>query len=100
MKLNCLHNNDHTMEKKILQGLGKYGSCVLSRKWNKGFLIAETAVLLLSNQLFAQNNASKQPLPTFKYRADNTADTARQYKVVPGKETKAEKSRLSGFVTH
>ena len=38
MKLNCLHNNDHTMEKKILQGLGKYGSCVLSRKWNKGFL--------------------------------------------------------------
>ena len=26
------------MEKKILQGLGKYGSCVLSRKWNKGFL--------------------------------------------------------------
>ena len=77
------------MEKKILQGLGKYGSCVLSRKWNKGFLIAATAVLLLSNQLFAQNNASKQPLPTFKYRADNSADTARQCKVFPNRETKA-----------
>ncbi|MBO7623784.1 MAG: T9SS type A sorting domain-containing protein [Bacteroidales bacterium] len=45
--------------------------------------------MLLSNQLFAQSNASKQPLPTFKYRADNTTDTARQYKVIPNKETKA-----------
>ena len=38
MKLNCLHNNDHTMETSISKGLGKYGSCILSRKWNKGFL--------------------------------------------------------------
>ena len=45
--------------------------------------------MLLSNPLFAQSNASKQPLPTFKYRADNTTDTARQYKVIPNKETKA-----------
>ncbi|MBQ5532006.1 MAG: hypothetical protein IIU04_00500, partial [Bacteroidales bacterium] len=67
----------------------KHESCPGYRKWNKGFLIAATAVLLLSNQLFAQSNVSKQPLPTFKYRADNTADTARQYKVIPGKETKA-----------
>ena len=54
---------------------------------SNAFLLA--AIMLLSNQLFAQNNASKQPLPTFKYRADNSADTARQCKVVPGKETKA-----------
>ena len=47
------------------------------------------SMLLLSGALSAQNGASRQPLPTFKYRADNTADTARQYKVVPGKETKA-----------
>ncbi|MBO7465596.1 MAG: hypothetical protein J6T56_07105 [Bacteroidales bacterium] len=59
------------------------------RKWNKGFLIAATAVLLLSNPLSAQGNASKQPLPTYKYNADNTTDTSRQYKVVPNKETKA-----------
>ncbi len=51
------------------------------------FLLA--AIILLSNQLFAQSNASKQPLPTFKYRAGNTADTSRQYKVVPNRETKA-----------
>ncbi len=88
------------MKKQFSKGFGKYGSCVLSRKWNKGFLIAATAVLLLSNPLFAQSNASKQPLPTFKYRTGNTADTARQCKVVHGRETKAEKSRLSGFVTH
>ena len=56
--------------------------------------------MLLSNPLSAQSNASKQPLPTFKYRADNSADTARRCKVVHGRETKAEKSHLSGFVTH
>ncbi|MBO7625792.1 MAG: T9SS type A sorting domain-containing protein [Bacteroidales bacterium] len=67
----------------------KHESCPGYRKWNKGFLIAATAVLLLSNQLFAQNNASKQPLPTFKYRADNAADTSRQCKVNPNRETKA-----------
>ena len=65
---------------------------------SNAFLLA--AIMLLLNPLFAQSNASKQPLPTFKYRAGNSADTARQCKVVPGKETKAEKSRLSGFVTH
>ena len=65
---------------------------------SNAFLLA--AIMLLSNQLFAQVNASKQPLPTFKYRAGNTADTSRQCKVVHGRETKAEKSRLSGFVTH
>ena len=54
---------------------------------SNAFLLA--AIMLLSNQLFAQSNASKQPLPTFKYRADNTTDTARQYKVIPNKETKA-----------
>ena len=54
---------------------------------SNAFLLA--AIMLLSNQLFAQSNVSKQPLPTFKYKADNAADTARQCKVVPGKETKA-----------
>ena len=54
---------------------------------SNAFLLA--AIMLLSNQLFAQSNASKQPLPTFKYRADNTADTARQCKVNPNRETKA-----------
>ncbi|MBO4774756.1 MAG: hypothetical protein J5516_08285 [Bacteroidales bacterium] len=68
----------------------KHESCPGYRKWNKGFLIAVTAaMLLLSGSLFAQSNASKQPLPTFKYRAGNTADTARQCKVIPNKETKA-----------
>ena len=47
------------------------------------------AMLLLSASLFAQSNASKHPLPAFKYRADNAADTSRQYKVVPNRETKA-----------
>ena len=31
------------MGKKVLQGLGKYGSRNLSRKWNKWFLIAVAA---------------------------------------------------------
>ncbi len=35
-----------------------------------------------------------------QWNADNSADTARQCKLVHGRETKAEKSRLSGFVTH
>ena len=47
------------------------------------------SLFLTANSLFAQVNASKQPLPTFKYKADNTTDTSRQYKVVPNKETKA-----------
>ena len=54
---------------------------------SNAFLLA--AIMLLSNPLSAQSNASKQPLPTFKYMADNTTDTARQYKVIPNKETKA-----------
>ena len=54
---------------------------------SNAFLLA--AIMLLSNPLSAQSNASKQPLPTFKYRADNTTDTARQCKVIPNKETKA-----------
>ena len=54
---------------------------------SNAFLLA--AIMLLSNQLFAQSNASKQPLPAFKYRADNNADTARQYKVAPNKENRA-----------
>ena len=53
------------MENSFLNCLKKHESCPGYRKWNKGFLIAVTAVLLLSNQLFAQSNASKQPLPTF-----------------------------------
>ena len=54
---------------------------------SNAFLLA--AIMLLSNPLSAQSNASKQPLPTFKYRAGNSADTSRQYKVVPNRETKA-----------
>ena len=54
---------------------------------SNAFLLA--AIMLLSNPLFAQSNASKQPLPAFKYRADNSADTARQCKVIPNRETKA-----------
>ena len=58
--------NGITMKKQFSKGFGKYGSCVLSREWNKGFLIAVTAaMLLLSGSLFAQSSASKQPLPTF-----------------------------------
>ena len=49
------------MEKKILQGLGKYGSCVLSRKWNKGFLsiiIMVREILVYGLRLlFRQNKA-------------------------------------------
>ena len=77
------------MENSFLNCLKKHESCPRYRKWNKGFLFAATAVLLLSNQLSAQSNVSKQPLPTFKYRAGNTADTSRQCKVVPNRETKA-----------
>ena len=54
---------------------------------SNAFLLA--AIMLLSNPLFAQSNVSKQPLPAFKYRADNATDTSRQYKVIPNKETKA-----------
>ena len=39
--------------------------------------------------LFAQSNVSKQPHPNFRYRADNNADTARQYKVAPNRENRA-----------
>ncbi len=51
-----------------------------------------TASLLLFsfNCTQAQDvTVSKQPLPTFKYRADNSADTARRCKVNPNRETKA-----------
>ena len=51
--------------------------------------ILTAAALLLSGALYAQSNVSKQPLPTFKYRADNNADTARQYKVAPSRENRA-----------
>ena len=47
------------------------------------------AALLLSGALYAQNGASRQPLPAFKYRANNNADTARQYKVTPNRENRA-----------
>ena len=79
--------NNSMKEKSYSQGLGRHTH--EDRKWSKRLLMAVTAVLLLSNQLFAQVNASKQPLPTFKYKADNTTDTARQYKVIPNRETKA-----------
>ena len=78
------------MENSFLNCLKKHESCPGYRKWNKGFLIAaKEAMLLLSGSLCAQSNASKQPLPTFKYKADNAADTARQCKVFPNRETKA-----------
>ena len=51
--------------------------------------ILTAAALLLSGALYAQNGASRQPLPAFKYRADNNADTARQYKVAPNRENRA-----------
>ena len=54
---------------------------------SNAFLLA--AIMLLSNPLFTQSNASKQPLPTFKYRADNVTDTSRKYKAIPNRETKA-----------
>lgn len=47
------------------------------------------SMLLLSGALSAQNGASRQPLPTFKYRADNATDTSRKYKAIPNRETKA-----------
>lgn len=54
------------MEKKILQGLGKCVHWREDRKWNKKLPMAVMmAAMLLSNQLFAQSNVSKQPLPTF-----------------------------------
>ena len=48
-------------EKSYSQGLGKYGSCILSRKWNKGFLsiiimVGEILVFGL-RLLFRQNKA-------------------------------------------
>ena len=46
-------------------------------------------LFLTADLLFAQSNVSKQPHPDFRYRADNNADTSRQYKVVPNRETKA-----------
>ena len=79
--------NNSMKEKSYSQGLGRHTH--EDRKWSKRLLMAVTAVLLLSNQLFAQSNVSKQPLPTFKYRAGNTADTSRQCKVVPNRDTKA-----------
>ena len=79
--------NNNMKEKSYSQGLGRRTH--EDRKWSKRLLMAVTAVSLLSNPLFAQSNASKQPLPTFKYRADNNADTARQYKVAPNKENRA-----------
>ena len=51
--------------------------------------ILTAAALLLSGALYAQNGASRQPLPAFKYRADNGTDTARQYKVTPNRENRA-----------
>ena len=77
------------MENSFLNCLKKHESCPGYRKWNKRLPMAVTVVLLLSNQLFAQSNVSKQPLPTFKYRAGNSADTSRQCKVVPNRDTKA-----------
>ena len=47
------------------------------------------SMLLLSGALSAQNGASRQPLPTFKYRADNVTDTSRTFKVAPNKENRA-----------
>ena len=79
--------NNNMEKKNYSQGLGRHTH--EDRKWSKRLLMAVTAVSLLSNPLFAQSNASKQPLPTFKYKADNTTDTAHQCKVVPNKETKA-----------
>ena len=46
-------------------------------------------LFLTADLLFAQSNVSKQPHPNFRYRADNNADTARQYKVAPNKENRA-----------
>ena len=74
-------------EKSYSQGLGRHTH--EDRKWSKRLPMTVTVVLLLSNQLFAQSNVSKQPLPTFKYKAGNTADTARQCKVFPNRETNA-----------
>ncbi|MBO7625238.1 MAG: T9SS type A sorting domain-containing protein [Bacteroidales bacterium] len=46
-------------------------------------------LFLTADLLFAQSNVSKQPHPDFRYRADNNADTARQYKVAPNRENRA-----------
>ena len=46
-------------------------------------------LLLTAGALCAQNNAFRQPLPSFKYRPDNGMDTARQYKVAQNKENRA-----------
>jgi hypothetical protein len=79
--------NNNMKKKSYSQGLGRHTH--EDRKWSKRLLMAVTAVSLLSNPLSAQSNVSKQPLPTFKYRAGNTADTSRQCKVIPNRETKA-----------
>ena len=50
--------------------------------------ILTAAALLLSGALSAQNT-SKQPLPAFKYRADNGTDTARIYTVAASRENRA-----------
>ena len=51
----------------------------LKRKWPDAGDWVQTrflaAALLLSGALSAQNGVSRQPLPAFKYRADNGADT-------------------------
>ena len=47
------------------------------------------SMLLLSGALSAQNGANRQPLPAFKYRADNVTDTSRTFKVAPNKENRA-----------
>jgi len=80
--------NNNMKEKSYSQGLGRRTH--EDRKWSKRLPMAVMmAAMLLSASLFAQSNASKQPLPAFKYRADNAADTARQYKAIPNRETKA-----------
>ena len=59
------------------------------RKLHRVVFLTASLLLFSFNWTQAQSTASKQPLPTFKYRADNITDTARQCKVVPNKETKA-----------
>ena len=53
------------------------------------YLFLILPLFLTNNLIFAQNNVAKQPTPAFRYGTDAAKDTARQCKVVPGKETKA-----------
>ncbi len=53
------------------------------------FFLAVVVTLLLPGWLPAQNNVAKQPTPAFRYGTDAAKDTARQYKVVPNRDTKA-----------